>query len=36
LNYLTNEAALKQHLSKHNLSARWKTWKRWFSRGDEY
>jgi len=36
LNYLTNEAALKQHLSKHNLSARWKNWKRWFSRGDEY
>jgi SM-20-related protein len=36
LNYLTNEAALKQHLSKHNLSAKWKGWKRWFSRGDEY
>jgi SM-20-related protein len=36
LNYLTNEAALKQHLSKHNLSAKWKSWKKWFSRGDEY
>ena len=36
LNYLTNEAAMKQHLSKHNLSARWKSWKRRFSRGDEY
>lgn len=36
LNYLTNEAALQQHLSKHNLSAKWKSWKRWFSRGDEY
>lgn len=36
LNYLTNEAALRQHLSKHNLSARWKSWRSWFSRGDEY
>ena len=36
LNYLTNEGALKQHLSKHNLSAKWKSWKKWFSRGDDY
>jgi hypothetical protein len=36
LNYLTNKAALTHHLSMHSLSARWKSWKRWFSRGDEY
>jgi SM-20-related protein len=36
LNYLSDEAALKQHLSKHQLSARLKGWKRWFSARDEY
>jgi hypothetical protein len=36
LNYLTDRTALKQHLSKHQLSARIKGFKRWFSHGDDY
>ena len=36
LNYLTDQAALRQHLAKHHMSARLKSWKRWFSHGDEY
>lgn len=36
LNYLTDEAALKQHLSKHHFSATVKGIKRWFSKEDEY
>ena len=36
LNYLSGQAALKQHLSKHHMSARLKTLKRWFAREDEY
>jgi SM-20-related protein len=36
LNYLTSQKVLQHHLSKHHLSARLKSWKRWFSRGDEY
>ena len=36
LNYLSDQTALKQHLSKHHLSARLKSWKRWFSTQDEY
>lgn len=36
LNYLTDRTALKQHLAKHQISARMKGFKRWFSRGDEY
>jgi SM-20-related protein len=31
LNYLSDQSALRQHLSKHQLSARLKGWKRWFS-----
>jgi SM-20-related protein len=36
LNYLSDQAALRQHLSKHHLSARLKSWKRWFSTEGEY
>ncbi len=34
MNYLTDESALKQHLTKHHMSARLKSWKRWFSKGE--
>ena len=36
LNYLTDRTALKQHLSKHQFSARLKSLKRWFSHEDQY
>jgi SM-20-related protein len=36
LNYLSDQNALRQHLSKHHLSARLKGWKRWFSMQGEY
>jgi SM-20-related protein len=36
LNYLTDNAALKQHESKHKMTAKFKRIKRWFSQGDEY
>lgn len=36
LNYLSDQSALRQHLSKHHLSARLKSWRRWFSMKDEY
>ena len=36
MNYLSDHSALRQHLSKHHLSARLKSWRRWFSTKDEY
>lgn len=36
MNYLSDQTALRQHLSKHQLSARLKNWKRWFSTQGEY
>ena len=36
MNYLSDPAALQQHLSKHRLSARLKGFKRWLSREDDY
>jgi hypothetical protein len=36
LNYLTDEAALKQHRSRHNITAKLKNFKRKFTRTNSY
>jgi SM-20-related protein len=36
LNYLADESALKQHRSRHNITAKWKNFKRRFLRKESY